>query len=138
MVPAATVLPKLSAILEIDPELIDASKPDLPAEEPTDSDVDDGEERASTVEQPVVEVASPTPTSIDRYEAPPESSSGFLGDLWARLVGGHRTWIGLIRGLLTAALLLVMLFVLIWAVGELWEALGDVVDTFDSGSSGDA
>jgi len=53
------------------------------------------------------------------------------------LVPSDRGWVGWLRGLLTAAALILMIFVLVWAVGELFDALRAVMASFDVGSSGD-
>jgi len=41
------------------------------------------------------------------------------------------------RGLLTTAVLVLMVFVLLWAMSELFDALRTILDSFGVGSSGD-
>ncbi len=134
--PAATVLPKLAAILEIDPPAIEEAKMSgdvFQSEVP--SDTSDG--RVSTVEQPlVVEVeASIVPTG-QATEERATRGGGLISDVWVALTSGDRSWLGWLRGLLTAGVLIFMLFVLIWAIGELFDALRAVLESFDVGSGG--
>ncbi len=132
--PAASVLPKLAAILEIDPDALatagspDSTNDDVTDPEPT-SDV-----RVSTVEQPLVE--EPDVELAEGVHDETRPSRGLIADTWDVLVKGGRGWRGWIRGIATVVLLLVMLFVLLWAIGELVDALGDVWDSFDAGSNG--
>jgi len=95
--PAATVLSKLQAILEIEPAVLNAPMP--------------------------VSVESPDAGS-EEVEVPD-------------LTSGDRSWIGWMRGLLTTAVLVLMVFVLLWAMSELFDALRTILDSFGVGSSGD-
>lgn len=134
--PAATVLPKLVAILEIDRSAIEAAKPSVDISQHGNSSDASGE-RVSTVEQPVVApVEFPTSQHGQAEEEPVASSGGLFRDVRAALTKGHRSWIGWIRGLLTAGALILMLFVLLWAISELFDAFGAVLDSFTVGSSG--
>jgi transcriptional regulator with XRE-family HTH domain len=131
--PAASVLPKLAAILEIDPEVLKESTPPIPSDttDETEGPVGDGD-RVSTVEQPVTGTAASGNSASQGVSQPLSSSGG----PWATLTHGDRGWMGWVRGLLTAAVLMVMLMVMLWAVGELFSALGAVLDSFDVGSNG--
>jgi len=125
--PAASVVPKLAAILEIDPDEFKTATVSAPG---LDSD-----KKISTLEQPAVEVADDPDPDLESPATPPaESESGLFADTWRAITSGGRGWIGWIRGILTACVLVLMLFVLIWAVGELFGALGAVMDSFDVGS----
>lgn len=137
--PAAAVLSKLEAILEIDPMILDAPVPTSEAGPDAGSaGVDVPEQRVSTVEQPVVAEASPrtAPPGSDAH-ASQTSNGGLFSDVWAALTRGDRSWIGWVRGLLTAVALILMIFALIWAIGELFDALREILDSFEVGSSGD-
>jgi len=127
--PAVSVLPKLAAILEIDPEIFKAAT--SPA-----ADAGTGE-HSSTLEQPVV---GGDADSVREHDQSPgqvsDSDTGLFADTWRAITSGGRGWIGWIRGFLTAGVLLLMLLVLLWAVGELFGALGAVLDSFDVGSTG--
>lgn len=126
--PAVSVVPKLAAILEIDPSDL---RPVAPVPAATDSDTPE-----STIEQPVVNGTSSEVIAVASTEGPaPEASSGLVSDAWRTLTSTGNGWMGWIRGLLTAGLLLVMLLVLVWAFGELIDALDAVLDSFDAGSS---
>ncbi len=137
--PAVTVLSKLKAILEIDPVDLDGAK--LTSTDPLDADeekVDGQDQRISTVEQPVVggaalRSAQPSPEKRTSLA----SNGGMISDVWSALTSGDRSWVGWLRGLLTAAVLVLMIFVLFWALGELFDALRAILDSFDVGSSGD-
>ena len=135
--PAATVLPKLAAILEIDPPAIEEARMSADVFQ-SEVSSDTSDERVSTVEQPVVEAveASIVPTGQAPVERTPRGG-GLVSDVWAALASGNRSWLGWLRGLLTAGFLIFMLFVLIWAIGELFDALRAVLETFDVGSGGD-
>ncbi|MEN8041285.1 MAG: helix-turn-helix domain-containing protein [Actinomycetota bacterium] len=135
--PAVTVLPKLAAILDIDPKDLEAARPPAgDVEETADHGTEEATDgRVSTVEQPVVEPPNGSEIIPEVEVAPQTESSGLLSDFLAVFTGGTRSWIGWARGLLTATALIVMLFVLVWAVGELLEAFGDVWDSFDVGSN---
>jgi transcriptional regulator with XRE-family HTH domain len=136
--PAASVLPKLAAVLEIDPDLLNRSS------SPTTLDSTDetgglagDEDRVSTVEQPLTGVGASGSTA-DRVEPQPPSPSRdrVTDSRWASLTHGDRGWMGWVRGVLTVTVLIVMLFVMLWAVGELFSALGAVLDSFNVGSDG--
>jgi transcriptional regulator with XRE-family HTH domain len=137
--PAATVLSKLQAILEIEPAVLNAPMPvsvESPDAGSEEVEVPDG--RVSTVEQPILVSetpdATPSPSEVRR---PKTSDGGLVADVWAALTSGDRSWIGWIRGLLTTAVLVLMVFVLLWAMSELFDALRAILDSFDVGSSGD-
>jgi len=156
--PAASVLPKLAAILEIDGGGVgddgDSAKGESQGEpsegepsegEPSEGEPSEGERaeptgsdgRVATVEQP--EVVGADPPDVE-HEAPSQplakTGGGIFTDVWRVLTRGGRGWEAWIRGLLTAAVLVVMLFVMIWALGELFDALAAVLDSFDVGSNG--
>jgi transcriptional regulator with XRE-family HTH domain len=129
VMPAVSVLPKLAAILEIDPDEFKAVTSSA-----SDTDVDG---RVSTMEQPIIDdVGHPDPGSDDSSPQVAGTESGLLADAWRALTSGGRGWMGWLRGLLTAGILVLMLMVALWAVGELFDALGAVLDSFDVGSNG--
>ena len=140
--PAASVLPKLSAILEIDIQSLrddevttSGSKTSGSKEESSQDKAVD--ERISTVEQPLIaDSKPPAPVPQDVPVVPPSSEGGRLSSFWDSVAKGGQGWMGWIRGALTVVTLVVMLFVLVWALGELFSALGSVLDSFDVGSNG--
>ncbi len=74
----------------------------------------------------------PTPEEVDDSTAPSEPSA-----LRRRLVAFRealfdpdRRWLGYVRAGLTVAGLLVMLWVLVWALGALFDAVGELLDSF--------
>lgn len=137
--PAASVLPKLSAVLEIDVQSLrdDVSVPSTGSEEESsESKAQNG--RVSTVEQPVIaDGQQPAPSPQVVPVVPTPSEGGALSSFWGSVTKGGQGWMGWIRGALTVVTLVVMLFVLVWALGELFSALGSVLDSFDVGSNGD-
>lgn len=125
--PAVSVIPKLAAILEIDPDEFTVAT----------SSASDSDGRSSTIEQPIVEGhAAPDPELVHSPGQAAESESGLFTDMWRAITSGGRGWMGWIRGLSTAGVLIVMLLVLLWAVGELFGALEAVLDSFDVGTNG--
>jgi len=139
--PAASVLPKLSAILDIDPQGLHHDEV-TPAPEPEpedDTPAGDSEGvRVSTVEQPVIESDDAPAPLAERVSPPtPTGDDGIFAEAWNVIVRSGHGWKGWIRGAVTLAVLIVMLLVLVWAVGELINALGQVLDSFDVGSDGD-
>ncbi len=137
--PAVSVLPKLSAILEVDlQDEMNGQSSAVGEPDGASRRSDEGDGRISTVEQPVVSSAGtsvPSDLSISQPASAPET--GFLAGLWGALTRGGQGWMGWVRGLLTAGALVLMLLVLLWALGELFDALGAVLDSFDVGSGGD-
>ena len=96
------------------------------------------ERKHTTLEQPIVAPDAGVPPSNDSaaaMDSPPEPtrrSTGLVGDIVASYRSWTEDWSGWIRGGLTLALLIVMLVVFIWAVGELFGALGEIWDSFDA------
>lgn len=137
--PAATVLSKLEAILEIDP--VDLNGPEMPSTSSLDTDNDRGDgadQRISTVEQAVVDGAALQSTQPSpETQTSRASDGGLISDVWSALTSADRSWVGWLRGLLTAAVFVLMIFVLFWALGELFDALRAILDSFDVGTSGD-
>lgn len=139
--PAASVLPKLSAILDIDPQGLhhDEVTPATEPEPEDDTPAGDSEGvSVSTVEQPVIESDdAPAPLAEPVSPPAPTGDGGIFAEAWNVIVRSGHGWKGWIRGVVTLAVLIVMLLVLVWAVGELINALGQVLDSFDVGSNGD-
>ena len=101
------------------------------------SDLED-DVRVSTVEQPAVADEDPSLAGGQVVpQSPSGQESGVVGDFWNALTRGGVGWMGWVRGFLTTGALVVMLFVLFWALGELFDSFGAVLDGFDVGSSGD-
>ena len=91
----------------------------------------------STIEQPVVNGTTPGALAVASTEDPArEANPGLVSEAWKTLTRTGNGWMGWIRGLLTAGFLLVMLLVLVWAFGELIDALDAVLDSFDAESGG--
>lgn len=143
--PAKAIIPDLAVALNLDPEDLDALRPSpsMPESVEPDSALSDGsDERPSTIEQPVITESGPiqAPTQAQPVE-PIDSTSqtttrrGILQDVVESYRSVTDDWSGWIRGALTAAVLLIMLIVLVWALGELWSAMGEIWDSFDAGST---
>lgn len=145
VLPGAGSKSKLVAILEIDAALFEprpaavVEQSSEASQNGTANDDEDADVRVSTFEQPAVVapplVASPTDDNQNGTQA---SSRGLLGDAWASLGLANKSWIGWVRGLLTAVAIVLMIFVLVWAIGELLTALNDILDTFDVGTTPDS
>lgn len=128
--PAVSVVPKLAAILDIDPDELRTTDSAVSGSDETDG-------RISTVEQAVMDSVGDTDMETDPPTNGTVEGSGFVAEMWASIAGGGRGWMRWVRGLLTAAALVVMLLVFVWAVGELLDALSAVLGSFEVGSNGD-
>ena len=125
-------MPQLAEILNVDQAELDALRPGA-VSAATAAEESEGDAGPSTIEQPAVPTdAEPEEPSAEVVVAP--RRRGLLGDVataWQVMTEG---WTGWIRGFATAAVLLVLLVVLVWAASELFQALGEVWDSFDAGS----
>jgi DNA-binding XRE family transcriptional regulator len=135
--PAASIVPKLAAILDVDPESLHFDpQSNAPGPDTAGGQADGGTGRVSTVEQPAVAHTASSVAVPDVPVQPASSSGGVIARFRASLGSGGRGWAGWLRGFLTLLVLAVMLFILLWAVGELFEAVGSVLGSFDVGSNG--
>lgn len=64
---------------------------------------------------------------------PPSRIRGLLADIVDAFASIDIPRVAWLRGVLTTGALLVMFVILIWAVGQLWGALGEVWDSFGTG-----
>lgn len=137
--PAASVLPKLVAILDIDPKGLHQDEDGPAPDHGDDTAARNGDDVVvSTVEQPVVERDNaPASPAESLSPAAPTSKGGIFAEAWNVILSRGRGWKGWIRGAVTLGALVFMLLVLLWAVAELFDALGQVLDSFDVGSNGD-
>lgn len=122
--PALAVVPVLAEALGIDPSELEERRPG--AGESAD-DVVEEQLTHTTMEQPVVPAAAP--------EAPTQTSSsrlGFFGDMWASVAADKASWIGWARGIATTVILLVMVIILLWAIGQLLDGLREIWDSLDT------
>jgi transcriptional regulator with XRE-family HTH domain len=127
--PALTVMPVLADVLKVDVGELEKRRPGL---------VDDSEGTgigepvvvtgSSTIEQQAV----PLQTFVESDE-PATSRLGLFGDMWSALTEGKDSWIGWVRGISTAVIVIILLIVLVWATGELFSALKDVWDSLSTG-----
>ena len=131
--PAAPVIPKLAAILEIDQEVLEVG-------EGADVEPDGGQPpqnqdgRVSTVEQPIVAIEESLDESGDP-ETVENRRVGMVSDVLGAFARVTSDWMGWVRGIFTAVILILMLVVTIWAMSELFDALGDVAESFDFGGT---
>lgn len=144
--PAVTVLPKLAEVLGIDASELESARTgrtvDAETPENGDSAAQENEEESSDVR--VVTIEQPAALTSEETEPEPQaamvqadrSDGGMFADAWRVLTVGRQSWIGWVRGVLTAGTLLVMLLVLVWAAGELFDAFGTILDSFEVGSVG--
>jgi transcriptional regulator with XRE-family HTH domain len=130
--PAIAVMPQLAEVLDVDVTELETRRPSVDEPEwPTDAEL--GEQKHTTVEQPV----SVSQEALYQEPLPPPESRrvGFVGDMWNSIFAEKESWIGWVRGIATALVLLLFLFVLIWAGGEFIDALSDVWQSFDTDGS---
>jgi transcriptional regulator with XRE-family HTH domain len=130
--PALAVVPQLAVALDVDVSALEERRPDTV--EPDPSVVDEGgAKKLTTMEQPAVP-SQETPITPDvKPERKPRV--GIIGDMWNTIFAEKESWIGWVRGIGTALVLLLFFFVLIWAGGEFIEAVSDVWGSFGSDSS---
>lgn len=135
--PAIGIIDDLARVLDIDADELRSQRPsvDGPAApaggSPLDADAVD-EAGPSTFEQDVVAPRSRTGETV----VVPERSGGIVADAVEAVRHAASGWGGWIRGLLTAAVLIVMVLVLVWALGQLASAIGEIWDSFDTGATG--
>jgi transcriptional regulator with XRE-family HTH domain len=130
--PALALMPQLAAALDVDVSALEERRPT--AIEPDQGQEDDSADKTiSTVEQPVV-ASQETPLTP---EPPPlaNRSVGFVGEMWNSVFAEKESWIGWVRGIATALVLVLFVFVLIWAGGEFVNAISDVWHSFGSDGS---
>lgn len=131
--PAIGIIDDLARVLELDPDELRSLRPE--PDPVTVHDALDTPAPATPIDViPRIESTGPA------FEPPPQADAGaagrrppgFLGDVVEVVRGATAGWTGWIRGLLTFAVLLVMAIILVWALGELFEALGEIWDSFDA------
>lgn len=130
--PAITVMPVLAEVLGVDLEVLEAKRPSFGGSDDTDPPPFSDDERLPTYEQPAV-----PPVAVQAPEAPsqPGRPVGFFGDLWQALFANKDAWIGWARGIATAVALIIMVVILWWAVGELWDGLREIWRSFGAGDA---
>jgi transcriptional regulator with XRE-family HTH domain len=136
--PAIGILPDLAKALDIDEAELQRLRPGATAIDDDPRPVGEKALIGSTVVGETV--SNGTRIAQDPVEPlshpPLERRSGLISDLSETIFGNKASWIGWVRGLLTAAVLFAMLLVLFWALGELADALREVLDSFDVGTAG--
>jgi len=130
--PAITVMPALADVLGVEIGVLEAKRPSLAEFDDTGPHTAGGDERPPTLEQPVV---VPVAESGPDTQSQSKTSAGLFGDMWNALFATKDSWIGWARGIATTVALLVMLVILWWALGELWDGLLEVWHSFGTGSA---
>lgn len=128
--PAITIMPALAEVLGVDVGVLEAMRPSFGWSDDVDPEPPRTEERPATHDQPVV-----APMAVQVPEAPSHRGrpAGFFSDLWQALFSSKETWIGWARGVATAVALIVMVVILWWAIGELWDGLREIWRSFGAG-----
>jgi transcriptional regulator with XRE-family HTH domain len=133
--PALAIMPSLAEVLEVDVETLQERRPVPQDPDETGSHTAGGKQIHSTIEQPAVagleDDASDDPDFRNggRMAVP----LGLFGDMWNTVFAKRASWIGWVRGISTAVVLVAMVFVLVWAIGELLEALSEIWDSVGTG-----
>lgn len=139
--PAAGIIDDLAGALDLDPEELRKLRPapitastqvKATSQPPTASQP----KRPTTLEQPVVPTGNgqrTTNAGRDDAEGSSTRQRGFVGDVFNEIAGLFRDWHGWIRGLLTVAAFVALGILLVWALGEMFGALGEVWDSFGVG-----
>lgn len=139
--PAIGIIDDLARVLDIDADELRSQRPS--AGEPEEPSVRDshgdtdmvGGTGPSTFEHDVVAPAQ-SRARTDETGAVPARSGGIVSDAVEAVRHATSGWGGWIRGLLTAAVLIAMALILVWAVGQLASAVGEIWDSFDTGATG--
>lgn len=134
--PAIGILPQLARVLNVDEVELRGMRPSASptSAEPVGTTAAPPE-REVTVENAVVNggtgaVSDPRAGIVVDATA---RQSGIVGRLWHTIFRKKGSWIGWVRGLMTAIALIAMFVILVWALGELLAALGAIIDSFDAG-----
>jgi transcriptional regulator with XRE-family HTH domain len=129
--PAIGVVDQLAAVLDLDPDELRGLRPQT---QPEPEESDDAVAWTNESDPDAIGAIPLVPPPVD--DAPRRNERGFFGDVLAAFGDITRDWSGWVRGLLTFVVLLVMLVILVWALGQLGDALREIWDSFDAGSSG--
>jgi len=138
--PALGILSELARVLDLDESDLRRLRPIPPTESTSASTPHLGPDPGSTPQQAAAvaedvagEVAT---TAFPKALVVGETSrpGGLLRDLWNTAVRRRDSWIGWVRGVMTAVALIAMAVVFVWALRELLAALGDVLDSFGTGA----
>jgi transcriptional regulator with XRE-family HTH domain len=85
-------------------------------------------------EDVVVEVTDYFDTAAPVMPPPTQRQPSRFGRASSSVWGRRDSWIGWVRGFLTALALLFLFMGFVWALGELWTALQDVLGGFSTGA----
>jgi transcriptional regulator with XRE-family HTH domain len=130
--PATAVVPQLAVALDVDVSALEERRPDVA--DPDPSVVDHVEEKKfTTVEQPAAPSQETPVVPAVKPERKPRV--GIIGEMWNSIFAEKESWIGWVRGIGTALVLLLFFLVLVWAGGEFIDAVSDVWHSFGSDSS---
>lgn len=124
--PALGIVPALAEALGVEAEELENRRPGTG--QPDAGPVVEERLTHTTMEQPPVPPVPPA----EPDPVPSTSRLGFFGELWESVFKEKESWIGWARGAATAVVLIAMFIVFVWAVGELFSALGDVWDSLDT------
>jgi len=133
--PAIGIVPELARVLDLDESSLSALRPSPVESHDGASEGPEQGAHPTTIEDAAVKV-----TSVERGSVPPvpgltddARGPGIVADLRNAVFGQKDSWIGWARGILTTVALVAMLVILVWALGEMASALGDVWNSFDIG-----
>lgn len=140
--PAIGIIDDLAAVLDLDADDLrsqrsPAAEPAMDAEPVSGAHPDTGRvapQGPTTIEQDLASATSPAPKDPSPERSTP-ATRGVVGDALAAIRNASTSWSGWIRAALTVVLLIVMALILIWAMGQLAAAIGDIWDSFDTGST---
>ncbi len=128
--PAHSVMPVLAEVLHVDISELEVRRPGAVGDEQDGAPIDESATGSSTIEQHAV-ASGPPVMPEDPTNAP--SRLGLFGDMWASIFEGKDNWIGWVRGVATAVVVVILLVVFVWAVGELFAALREVWNSLEPG-----
>lgn len=130
--PAITVMPALAEVLGVQLGVLEAKRPSLVDIDDTGPHTAGGDQRPPTLEQPVV---APLAVSEPDPHSQSGASVGLFGDMWNALFANKDSWIGWARGIATTVALIVMVVILWWAAGELWDGFLEIWNSFGAGNA---
>ena len=134
--PADAVVPQLAVALDVDVSALEQRRPVATEREAPVVDPPDGEgaeKKLTTIEQPAIPSQEVPVTGAVKPSG--NQRVGYVGEMWNSIFAGKESWIGWVRGIGTALVLVLFFFVLIWAAGEFIDAMSEVWDSFGSGDS---
>jgi len=133
--PAIGIVPELARVLDLDESALSELRPSQVEPQDMESKQLELGGGHTTIEDAVMKVPNVRSRSVAQSPDPASDarSRGIVADLKHAIFGQKESWIGWVRGILTTVVLIAMLVVLVWAIGELASAVADIWGSFETG-----